>query len=89
MVKYQLLFSPLSKKDVKKLSTAGLDSKAKTLLNIIQQNPYAYPPPFELLKGNLKGLISRKNNRQHRLVYRVLEEKKIVKVVRMWTHYGE
>ena len=86
---YQLLFSPLSKKDAKKLSAAGLDIKAKVLLDIIQQNPYAYPPPFEFLKGNLKGFISRKINRQHRLVYRVLEEKKIVKIVRMWTHYGE
>jgi len=86
---YQIYFSPLSKKDAKKLSASGLDGKARKLLNIIKNDPFAYPPQFEFLKGKLKGLISRKINKQHRLIYRVVEEKKIVKIIRMWTHYGE
>ena len=86
---YQIYFSPLSKKDAKKLSASGLDGKARKLLKIIKNNPFAYPPQFEFLKGKLKGLISRKINKQHRLIYRVVEEKKIVKIIRMWTHYGE
>ena len=86
---YQIYFSPLSKKDAKKLSASGLDVKAKALLKIIEKDPFAYPPQFEFLKGKLKGMISRKINKQHRLVYRVIEKKKIVKIIRMWTHYGE
>lgn len=73
---YQIYFSPLSKKDAKKLSASGLDAKAKKLLKIVKNDPFTYPPQFEFLKGKLKGLISRKINKQHRLVYRVLEEKK-------------
>lgn len=57
------------------------------LLKIISQNPYTFPPSFEILTGNLKGFISRRINKQHRLVYEVIEEEKIIKVLRMWTHY--
>ncbi len=84
---YQLYFSPLAKKDAKKLSDSGLDIKVKKLLEIIKSDPFAYPPQFEFLSCKLKGFISRRINKQHRLVYKVLEDEKIIKIIRMWTHY--
>ena len=57
------------------------------LLKIIQNNPFQYPPEFERLKGDMRGLISRRINKQHRLIYEVFEEEKIIKIYRMWTHY--
>jgi toxin YoeB len=57
------------------------------LLELIQHDPFVYPPAFECLKGDLKGLISRRINQQHRLVYEVIEEDSLIKVYRMWTHY--
>ncbi|MBC8487554.1 MAG: Txe/YoeB family addiction module toxin [Bacteroidetes bacterium] len=86
---YSIYFSPLSKKDAKNISKSGLKKKAEKLLEIIKKDPYAYPPQFEILKGELKGYLSRRINKQHRLVYKVLEEEKIIKVIRMWTHYSK
>ncbi|KOR32009.1 addiction module toxin [Achromatium sp. WMS3] len=76
-----------AQKDAKKLNASGLKQKTLNLLKIIQQDPYQYPPEYEYLKGNMKGLISRRINKQHRLVYEIIEENKIIKVYRMWTHY--
>jgi Txe/YoeB family toxin of toxin-antitoxin system len=87
MVKYELLYTKLAKKDAKKLSTGGLRDKAIELLEIISINPFQNPPPYEKLVGDMAGAISRRINIQHRLVYQVLEDKKVIKVLRMWSHY--
>jgi toxin YoeB len=64
-----------------------LKEKAELLLQLIKKDPYTYPPEYEFLGGKLKGFVSRRINKQHRLVYQVLEKEKIIKVIRMWTHY--
>jgi Txe/YoeB family toxin of toxin-antitoxin system len=87
MVKWRVVFTKQARKDAKKLSAAGLRSKAETLLEILQKNPYQTPPPYEKLIGDLKGAYSRRINIQHRLVYQILDDEKTVKVIRMWTHY--
>lgn len=84
---YTILFSKQAQKDKSLLKQSGLDTKAKALLNILSDNPYQNPPAYEKLKGDLDGYYSRRINRQHRIVYSVLENEKIVKVLRMWTHY--
>ena len=84
---YELIFMTQAQKDAKNLSSSGLKPKAMKLFEIIQNNPLQYPPEFEYLKGNMKGLISRRINKQHRLVYEVFEEEKIIKIYRMWKHY--
>jgi Txe/YoeB family toxin of toxin-antitoxin system len=84
---YKLLYSPQAKKDAKKLVKSGLKDNAELLLGLIETEPFAYPPEYEILKGKLKGFVSRKINKQHRLVYQVLKKEKIVKIIRMWTHY--
>lgn len=76
-----------AQKDAKKLASSGLKQKTMQLLEIIQNDPLQYPPSYEYLKGDMSGLISRRINKQHRLVYEVLEDDKIVKVYRMWEHY--
>ena len=89
MVGYRVVYSKLALKDAKKLSSVSLDKKAKELIEIVKNNPYQNPPPYEKLVGNLSGSFSRRINIKHRIVYEVLEEEKIVRVLRMWTHYGE
>ena len=84
---YEIIFMSLAQKDAKKLSCSGLKNKTTNLINIIRKNPLQYPPEFEYLKGDMKGLISRRINKQHRLVYEVFEKEKLIKVYRMWTHY--
>ncbi len=84
---WRVVFTKQAKKDAKKLSAAGLRSKAEILLEILRENPYRTPPPYEKLIGDLKGACSRRTTMQHRLVYQVLDEEKTVKVIRMWTHY--
>ena len=84
---WELYFTRQAKKDARKLAAAGLREKAETLLAIIQDNPYQTPPPYEKLVGDLTGTFSRRINIQHRLVYQVLDDKKVVKVLRLWTHY--
>jgi len=84
---YEIVFMTQAQKDAKKLSSSGLKDKTTHLINIIRENPLQYPPEFEYLKGDMKGLISRRINKQHRLVYEVFEKEKIIKVYRMWTHY--
>ena len=84
---WQVVFTKQAQKDAKKLSAAGLRPKAEQLIEILRENPYQTPPPFEKLLGELSGSFSRRINIQHRMVYQVLDEDKIVKVIRMWTHY--
>ena len=84
---YELFFTRQAKKDAKKLKGTPLAKKAKELLEIIQHDPFADPPPFEALVGDLKGAYSRRINIQHRLVYQVISDPKCVKVIRLWTHY--
>ena len=84
---WKLVFTKQAQKDAKKLSASGLKNKAQKLLEIIKENPFQNPPPYEKLVGDLSGAYSRRINIQHRLVYQLLEGNKIVKVLRMWSHY--
>ena len=84
---WQVIFTKQDQKDAKKLSSSGLRPKAEQLIEILRNNPYQSPPPFEKLLGDLAGAFSRRINIQHRLVYQVLDDEKVVKVIRMWTHY--
>ena len=84
---YTILYSPQARKDAKKLVRSSLHSKCQDLLITIAKNPYANPPSYEKLIGDFSGLISRRINIQHRLVYEVDELSKHIKVHRMWTHY--
>jgi len=84
---WRVVFTRQAQKDAKKLSAAGLRSKAEKLLNILSENPYQTPPYFEKLIGDLSGAYSRRINIQHRLVYQILVDEKVVKVIRMWSHY--
>ena len=84
---YEVLFSKQAEKDKKLLKQAGLDRKAKKLLDILSVNPLRNPPPYEKLRGDLKGMYSRRINITHRLVYKI--EKKQVIVLRMWSHYSD
>ncbi len=76
-----------AQKDAKNLSSSGLKPKVLTLLELIATDPLLYPPQYEYLKGDMKGLISRRINRQHRLVYEIFEKSKTIKIYRMWKHY--
>jgi len=84
---WMVVFTKQAQKDAKKLSSAGLRSKAEQLLEILKINPLEIPPPYEKLVGDLEGAYSRRINIQHRMVYQVLKGEKVVKVIRMWTHY--
>jgi len=86
-VKWRVVFTKQAQKDAKKLAAAGLRSKAERLLDILRENPHQTPPPFEKLVGDLARAYSRRINIQHRLVYELLNKEKVVKVIRMWTHY--
>ncbi len=87
MVNYTIYFTKEASKDKKRLRQAGLESKAKNLLNILKENPYQTPPLYKKLVGNLAGFYLRRISIQHRLVYLVDEDKKVVKVLRMWSRY--
>ena len=84
---WKLYFTRQARKDARKLAAAGLKERARELLDVIRDNPYRNPPPYEKLVGDLTGAYSPRINIQHRLVYQVLEEEKAVKVLRLWTHY--
>lgn len=84
---WQLIYTKHAQKDAEKLAAAGLKEKAKSLLAILGDNPFQNPPPYEKLIGDLAGAYSRRINIQHRLVYQVIDEQKVVKVLRMWSHY--
>jgi Txe/YoeB family toxin of toxin-antitoxin system len=86
-VSYKIVFTKYAQKDAKKLTRSGLKNNAQKLLEILKEDPYKSPPPYEKLIGNLSGAYSRRINIQHRLVYQVLEDEKTVKILRMWSHY--
>ena len=95
---YKVVFTKQAQKDARKLKAAGLDKKAKSLVEVVRDNPFGTPPAYEGLVGSLSGLYSRRINIQHRFVYQVIREtltendvsyEGIVKVVRMWTHYDD
>jgi len=81
------LYTKRATNDIVKLKSAGLDKKAKSLINLLRENPYQSPPTFEKLKGDLSGALSRRINIQHRLVYQVIEDEKTVKIIMIWTRY--
>lgn len=84
---WQVVFTRQAQKDAQKLASAGLRPKAETLLDILRRNPFQTPPPYEKLVGDLAGIYSRRINIQHRLVYDVDKAARVVKVLRLWTHY--
>ena len=86
-MKWKLVYTRQALKDAKKLTSSGLRRRAEQLLEILREDPYQDPPPFERLVGDLEGAFSRRINIQHRLVYEILDEIKTVKIIRMWTHY--
>jgi len=86
-VSWELFFTKQAQKDAKKLARASLKPKAEKLLAFIKENPFQNPPPYEKLIGDLSGAYSRRINIQHRLVYQVYEKERIIKVIRLWTHY--
>lgn len=86
-MRWKLAYTKQAQKDAQKLAAAGLKPKAKLLLDILAENPFQTPPPYEKLVGDLAGAYSRRINIKHRLVYEVLEDIGTVKVLRMWTHY--
>jgi len=86
-VSYKIIYTKQAKKDAKNLANKGLKNKAQYLLNLIAENPYQNPPPYEKLVGDLNGAYSRRINIQHRLVYEIIESEKIIKIIRMYSHY--
>lgn len=84
---WKLVYTKQAQKDAKKLASSGLKPKAQELLALLAEDPYRKPPPFEKLIGDLAGGYSRRINIQHRLVYQVLEDEQVVKVLRLWSHY--
>lgn len=85
---WEVVFTKQAQKDARNLASAGLKDKAQSLIDILKENPYQNPPPYEKLIGDLLGAYSRRINIQHRLVYQVYEKENIVKVIRLWTHYA-
>jgi toxin YoeB len=86
-VTWTIVYANQALKDAKKLATSGLKPRAQDLLSILANDPFARPPSFEKLVGDLDGAYSRRINIQHRLVYEVFPEQKVVRILRMWTHY--
>ena len=84
---WQVVYAKHALKDAKKLSAAGLREKAQVILDMLANDPFQNPPPFEKLVGDLKGAYSRRINIQHRIVYEVFKKERTVRVLRMWTHY--
>ena len=84
---WRLVYTKQAQRDAKKLNASELRLKVEPLLSILSEDPYRSPPPFEKLVGDLAGACSRRINIQHRLVYQVLDDRRIVKVLRMWSHY--
>ena len=84
---YRIVYTKAAAADIPNLKAAHLANKAKALLAVLAENPFQNPPPYERLIGNLKQCYSRRINSQHRLVYMVYEEEKIVKIISMWSHY--
>jgi Txe/YoeB family toxin of toxin-antitoxin system len=86
-VKWKLVYTRQVQKDAQKINQAGLKEKAFNILDILRHDPFQSPPPFEKLVGDLSGAYSRRINIQHRIVYQIYRKGKIIKIIRMWTHY--
>lgn len=84
---WRLVYTRAAQKDAQRLASAGLRERAQVLIDLLADDPFQSPPPFEKLVGDLAGAYSRRINIQHRLVYQVLAEDHVVKVLRMWSHY--
>ncbi len=84
---WKLIYTKQAQKDARKIASKGLKNKVQDLLNILKENPFQNPPPYEKLVGNITGAYSRRINIQHRLVYQIYKKEKTVKVIRLWTHY--
>lgn len=84
---YKIVYTKDSIKDIEKLKGANLNKKVLALIEIIKNNPFQTPPPYEKLVGDLQGLYSRRINIKHRLVYQILENVQTVKIISMWTNY--
>lgn len=84
---YSIFYAKKAKNDIPKLKAAKLDGKAKALIELLREDPFKSPPPYEKLQGDLQGAYSRRINIKHRLVYEVLENEKAVKILSLWTHY--
>ena len=85
---YTVVYTKKAVKDIPLLKAAGLDGKARALIDILRSAPFQNPPPFEKLQGDLSGAYSRRINIKHRLVYQILENEKTVKIISLWTHYA-
>lgn len=86
-MKWRLVYTRHAQKDAKKIANSGLKTKVLALFEVLKTDPYQSPPPFEKLIGDLDGAYSRRINYQHRLVYQIINDDHIVKIIRMWTHY--
>ncbi len=86
---YKVVFTKSAVKNIPNLKAAKLENKAKALIDVIRENPFQNPPPYEKLVGNMSGLYSRRINIQHRLVYQVYEDEKTIKIVSVWSHYDD
>lgn len=84
---YSIVYTKKAASDIPNLKAAKLDKKAKALIELLKENPYQSPPPYEKLQGDLSGAYSRRINLKHRLVYQVLDDEKVVKILSLWTHY--
>lgn len=84
---YKIVYTKKALKDIEKVKSAKLDKKTKALIELVRENPFQNPPPYEKIQGNLSGAYSRRINVKHRFVYEVFEEEKILKILSMWTHY--
>lgn len=87
VILYKIVYRKKAIKDIPKVKSIGLDEKVKNLINLIKENPFQNPPPYEKLVGDLQGAYSRRINIQHRLVYQVFEKEKTIKIISFWTHY--
>lgn len=86
-MKWKIIYTKQAQKDAKKIASAGLKARVVRLLEILERDPFQNPPPFEKLLGDLRGAYSRRINIRHRLVYQVIVDLRVVKIIRMWTHY--
>lgn len=84
---YKIVYRKNVLKDIPKIKSIGLSDKVKSLIEIIKENPYKTPPPYEKLVGDLQGAYSRRINIQHRLIYQIIEDEKTIKIISIWTHY--
>ncbi len=87
MGKWKIVYTKQAQKDARRIAAAGLKDRTLRLISILEVNPFQTPPPYEKLLGDLKGAFSRRINIKHRLIYQVYEKEKVVKIIRMWTHY--